>query len=680
MASCRETAQVHSRPNRNGCVLWVVNLTVGCFGAMLRLLLRHGRLEVRYLRSTPAMSRLTKIFRLFGSRVGFRLVKHLNGAEPDAYGTAIYCRKEGIAAKWSENLSTVLRGIWSKLEPPGWTQSDRSCLYVEREAYDELGELPILLALAEKEVIIRADNKEAYILISNRFNCSMVKRFKTNYHVNPIQEGAIHDLLPNFKMAWRMLSIDLSSDFTKQDSLSPEKLSNAAVQCAEGANSNRRSDLFWWPDSGLEVDRIFYFFLNWTHYHDYTKEHLNRWLKQAVPLDENSSRHLNKQMWMPSEDITYFRRAIKRILLICKLLRSHSLPQLAWGANSAIQFHKLTRYWWYFLEHHSIGCDFSGNETLQSMKAKHVALDIRGGVQFVRQRSMFWVMPLGADFGLYHGHVIFLWGHDGAHIAAAGRNRLVFGIITGFIYDYTFEAARAEALQIRKQLHAHGAKKVIGLFDTNPATPAATPADILRFYNRFLDWVEQDAELGIVAKPKKPLDPHLLPNLEERINEVAQKTGRFLLLSQYKQPALAALGSDFVVGVGFNSAVTEAVIAGVRGAHWDLMQIKSHHYHKWGDDKVVFDDLDKLVDNLQTWLKDKQAMPNLGDFSPIIAELDPFRDGKAHQRVGEYVRWTLDNLAKGFGRNEALQDANNRYGEKWGTDKIIKMNPSQTNC
>lgn len=673
MASRRETTQAHRRPNRKGCVLWVVNLNVGYFGAMLRLLLRHGRLEVRYLRSTPAMSRLTKIFRLFGSRVGFHLVKHLNGAEPDAQGTAIYCRKEEIAAEWSAALSAVLKKIWQMMGMPGWILGDRCALYMEREAYDQLGEVPLFMALAEREALGDPLGKTNYLSVPRSLVFPQLAEFFSAYNLRPIQESALHGAIRNLRLVLRYLPPRLDLDFSKAKPSETTGLCKVAVQCAEGDDRQKRSDLFWWPDSGLAADRVVYFFTHWTRYQETNKPNILKWMDQIVALEKTASQHLQKPMWLSSSTGLAQRGFSETALLACKLLRNYGLPQIAWATNAAINFYKITRYWWNFLAEHKIGCDLSRGETWQTIKSKHVALDLRGGVQFSPQRSMFWMMPLGADFGLNHGHVLFLWGRDGAAIPAAGRNRLLYGVITGFIYDYTFKAARAKALGFRDELFSRGAQKIIALFDTNPATPAARPADVLHFYNRFLDWVEQDPALGVIAKPKKLLDPHLLPNLEERINEVAQKTGRFLLLSQYKQPAEAALGADFVVGIGFNSAVTEAAIAGVPAAYWDLLHIRNHHYHRWGDNKVVFDDLDQLVNSLRLWLKNKEAVPGMGDFSPIHDELDPFRDGKAHERVGEYIRWTLEYLTAGYERDKALQAANNRYAEKWGADKIIAM-------
>ena len=58
--------------------------------------------------------------------------------------------------------------------------------------------------------------------------------------------------------------------------------------------------------------------------------------------------------------------------------------------------------------------------------------------------------------------------------------------------------------------------------------------------------------------------------------------------------------------------------------------------------------------------------------SPILDQLDPFRDGKASQRIGEYVAWYLEGLSQNSSKDESLRRATKKYAEKWGADKVIR--------
>ena len=72
------------------------------------------------------------------------------------------------------------------------------------------------------------------------------------------------------------------------------------------------------------------------------------------------------------------------------------------------------------------------------------------------------------------------------------------------------------------------------------------------------------------------------------------------------------------------------------------------------------------------YLNDPASNPCLGDVSPVLDQLDPFRDGKASQRIGEYVTWYLDSFNQNLSKSEALRLATKKYAEKWGNDKVIR--------
>ena len=52
-------------------------------------------------------------------------------------------------------------------------------------------------------------------------------------------------------------------------------------------------------------------------------------------------------------------------------------------------------------------------------------------------------------------------------------------------------------------------------------------------------------------------------------------------------------------------------------------------------------------------------------------EFDSFRDGKASERIGEYISWYLEGLDKNLEKDIALQDATQKYAAKWGKEKVI---------
>jgi hypothetical protein len=69
----------------------------------------------------------------------------------------------------------------------------------------------------------------------------------------------------------------------------------------------------------------------------------------------------------------------------------------------------------------------------------------------------------------------------------------------------------------------------------------------------------------------------------------------------------------------------------------------------------------------------KRKIPGFGDWSPIIDEFDPFRDGKAAHRMGTYLHWLIQGYEKGQDREVILADAAEKYCKRWGRDKVVQM-------
>ena len=60
------------------------------------------------------------------------------------------------------------------------------------------------------------------------------------------------------------------------------------------------------------------------------------------------------------------------------------------------------------------------------------------------------------------------------------------------------------------------------------------------------------------------------------------------------------------------------------------------------------------------------GVPGFADWSALLPELDPFRDGRAAERTGAYLAWLREGLDAGVGRERALSDAAERYTKQWG--------------
>ena len=275
--------------------------------------------------------------------------------------------------------------------------------------------------------------------------------------------------------------------------------------------------------------------------------------------------------------------------------------------------------------------------------------------------------------------VFWAWG---PYMAGVFRGLDVAEITTlvtcGYPFDYLFEGARREAAGIRGRLQAAGASRIISFFDSAfNKTTHTSREDLELIYRALLNEVIENPGLGLVLKPKKRWDETVLVSAELRaLLDEAVATGRCISLVRKSEsdriiyPYEAALAADLAVGYPINTAVIEAVIAGVPGVHIDLTREPGHPFYEVGYEQFVFDDLDRAMDPIRRWVCDAADAPGLGDHSKVIDSLDPFRDGKAADRAGQYVAWSMEGFTQGLCRDDVVRRASRLYGEKYGAEHV----------
>jgi len=115
------------------------------------------------------------------------------------------------------------------------------------------------------------------------------------------------------------------------------------------------------------------------------------------------------------------------------------------------------------------------------------------------------------------------------------------------------------------------------------------------------------------------------------------------------------------------------VISGCRGIHCDLPKHPSYPYYECGYEKIIFDDINRLISALKRYKENPSSEPELGDWSKYIDKLDPFRDGGGGKRIGAYMCWLIKGFDRGENRDGAIEYADKLYAQQWGEDKVIDM-------
>jgi hypothetical protein len=219
----------------------------------------------------------------------------------------------------------------------------------------------------------------------------------------------------------------------------------------------------------------------------------------------------------------------------------------------------------------------------------------------------------------------------------------------------------------------NGAKFIVCFFDQNyPYNWPKANQDVESIYKALLNKVITDFDFGLIAKPKRNINFFGAMSDLSKLVKDARETGRCLFLDRDIFTNSAAQAADLVVGFSIHSTPAfEAALSGIPIIICDLQKFTHHPFYKENLGKIVFNDPGEMMDVIEK-LKDRKVNYNeLGDLTPILNKIDPFRDKRASERIGYFMKWILDGFDGGNNRGQAIAKASEKYRIQWGTDKVI---------
>jgi hypothetical protein len=283
-----------------------------------------------------------------------------------------------------------------------------------------------------------------------------------------------------------------------------------------------------------------------------------------------------------------------------------------------------------------------------------------------------------AHAGLQMEPVYFSWGKHDTNVSlgsgAITRHMLISGCI---LNDNCDEKAQNSAKDFALKLRSQGVRCVLSFFDSS-FSPRNT-------YRKLLEWLVEDSHLGLLIKSKGNVWSNIEEDGLDGLVARAIDTGRIHVLPTSASPADAAISSDFSIGYYSYSAIVVSALKGARILFLDFERMREPQksfctLHSLGPNRCVFDDFDLLKRAIQEYIANPKSNPALGDVTPVLDKFDPFRDGKAGDRISEYISWYLEGRDKGLRRDDALNSATQKYADKWGVDKVIRGLKNQKTC
>lgn len=447
--------------------------------------------------------------------------------------------------------------------------------------------------------------------------------------------------------------------------------STIAVCYTEGYDIEKKSDLFWLKESGIDPSSVLVYFDNKKRMKKYSSE---RYLFSSL-----------KNYGVQWAKVWEWRGTKKKITFIQDLLKTvnHTKPKDSiekWLKKASKTLIYKVGFWYSFFDDFKVKIHIQSDEMGLSNVVRQIALTKLGGFSVGKIRS--YPTKIKGDFlAFYPNDVFFTWGRDSASRILAAENGIKNIIVSGLPYPNQSIAKKRKTEQIENSFKLKGARFILMLIDTSHSfnknygwQMVYTPA-MIKFYEKFFKWFDEDNEIGIIVKSKYPAILKPL-NKISKIIETAKKTGRCYLINSFgEMPNHYTSGVDFAISTGsfFPGVLIQYILGGKRGIFYDYANLKNieKDIYSWGKDKVFFTDLDKIINELKLYKKNVNSNKELGDWSKKINEHDPFCDGKGGKRIGNYISWLQNSLKKGLEREECLNYANKIYAESWGKDKII---------
>ena len=432
------------------------------------------------------------------------------------------------------------------------------------------------------------------------------------------------------------------------------------------------SDLFFWQMSNIPANQLLVSFITPADPLDSKKlSELNKFGIESVALDPRAVQGEIAPVFYPSWQWPKFGDKIKL------LFYNHEKRYIKQIEDD---YRVSYNYWHEFLKSFKVKIFISWYKHDSKHAVVADALQNLGGITAIYQRS-------SEDFPsprvAVSADVVFGFSNYSAEVMRLSGSSVPYFIITGYIGDHRFALSRESSIKLRQKLSAAGAKKIVAFFDESSlADERWHPGHkfLQDNYIFLLEKVLSEPWLGLIIKSKHPstLKRRLGP-IAEVLNR-AEQTGRCFVaeggvLHNAIPPALAALAADVVIH-GHLCAVTagfEAALTGTRTVFLDREGWPDSFFYKVGKNRLVFSSWDELWDSCGRYFENSSSVPGFGDWSNIIDKFDPFRDGRAAERMGTFLQWLTEGFEAGLSRDRNLAVAAEKYAERWGADKVIEI-------
>lgn len=218
----------------------------------------------------------------------------------------------------------------------------------------------------------------------------------------------------------------------------------------------------------------------------------------------------------------------------------------------------------------------------------------------------------------------------------------------GYIFDSSFNKLDARVSRLKKKLNKNGAEFIIVYLDESVQRKDDKYGLVHEedHYNEILPLVKEiidEKDIAVITKPQFQKNALTAMFSNDQYLKQAIQTGRFLELHHGKHrnnilPAEAAMASDMVVGhaVG-GTAGLEAALIGKRCILLNHYEMKGANIDIFKCADILYRDIDSALKAIAAYRNGDEKYKNLGNWSTIIEQFDPFCDGKSSTRLRNFI-------------------------------------------
>lgn len=272
--------------------------------------------------------------------------------------------------------------------------------------------------------------------------------------------------------------------------------------------------------------------------------------------------------------------------------------------------------------------------------------------------------------------VYFVWGEAYQRPFLNQHSNIETIVQCGYVFDYAFNKVDEKAAMVRNEFAGKGVPFVITVL--NEAMTGAYKENVLSLFQEVIQFALNNPDVGLLIKPKFNNIRHVLEDSEKTAKLFCRldNEGRVKILDQSRYPVEAGKASNVAIGVYADStAGLECALANVSTILYgcSLGERDTNPYGGAYKNKMIFDDLKTMIGSIETFKSHGSRSNGFANWSGILEERDPFRDGQANKRVGFYIRALLDGADSGLKKDEGVRRANTAYRERFGWDKVTRL-------